>query len=86
MTRNDLKIAIVMGTRPEIIKLAPIIRELKKQNVDYDVIFTDQHYDYNLSQKFFDDLQLEEPTYHLEVGVGTQVEQIGKALTGLEQI
>lgn len=86
MTQKDLKIAIVMGTRPEIIKLAPVIRELEQQDINFDVIYTDQHYDYNLSRKFFDDLQLEEPKYHLKIGAGTQIEQIGKAIVGIEQI
>ncbi|MHA1753228.1 MAG: non-hydrolyzing UDP-N-acetylglucosamine 2-epimerase [Candidatus Helarchaeota archaeon] len=80
------KITIVMGTRPEIIKLAPIIRELEKENLEFDIIFTDQHYDYELSKKFFEDLELKNPKYHLKIGKGTQGEQTGKAIIGIEHI
>jgi len=75
-----------MGTRPEIIKLAPILRELKNQNLKFEVIFTDQHYDYNLSKRFLDELELDEPKYHLKIGKGTQGEQTGKAIAGIEKI
>jgi len=75
-----------MGTRPEIIKLAPVVRELQNQNIDYEIIFTDQHYDYNLSKKFFEDLELKTPKYHLRIGNGTQIDQIGKAIVGIESI
>lgn len=86
MSQKVNKILIVIGTRPEIIKIAPIIRELKIQNLDFDVIFTDQHYDYNLSKRFFKELELEEPKYSLKIGKGSQGEQTGKAIVGIEKI
>ncbi len=86
MPRNSLDIRIIMGTRPEIIKFAPIIRELKNQNIYFDVIFTDQHFDYNLSKKFFEELELDNPKYHLNIGKGTQGEQTGKAIIGIDKI
>lgn len=86
MSQNSFKISIVMGTRPEIIKLAPILRELKNQNLNFEIIFTDQHYDYNLSKRFLDELELDEPKYHLKIGKGTQGEQTGKAIAGIEKI
>ncbi|MBD3230685.1 MAG: UDP-N-acetylglucosamine 2-epimerase (non-hydrolyzing) [Candidatus Lokiarchaeota archaeon] len=79
-------IYFVMGTRPEIIKLAPIIRILYKESIDHQVIFTDQHYDYNLSKGIFKDLKLKDPKFHLNIGKGTQGEQTAKALMGIEKI
>ncbi len=86
LTDNAIKIFIVMGTRPEIIKNAPVIRQLKKEQLNFEVIFTDQHYDYNLSKKFFEELQLDDPKFHLNIGKGTQGEQTAKAIIGIERI
>ena len=49
-----MKVAVILGTRPEIIKLAPIIKQLNKKSTS--VIFTGQHYDYNMGMKFIDQL------------------------------
>ena len=61
------KICFVMGTRPEIIKLAPIIKycELKKKN--FFIIFTCQHYDQNMSDKFFKELKIKKPKYKISI-------------------
>lgn len=56
-----MSITIVVGTRPEIIKMAPIIRELKKQNISFNLIHTGQHYDYNMSLQFIKELNLPNP-------------------------
>lgn len=81
------KIAIILGTRPEIIKMSPIMRACKKHGLNYFVLHTGQHYDYELDKKFFEDLELEEPKYNLNVGkneyrkqIGIMVKQIGKIL------
>ncbi len=86
--KNSLeqKICIIMGTRPEIIKFAPLIREFECEGFDFDVIFTGQHYDYRLSKVFFKDLNLENPNYHLKIGKGSQGMQTGKILIKLEKI
>jgi len=55
------KISIVMGTRPEIIKLSPLIRLIKRSNTD--VIFTGQHYDYEMWLQFIEDMKLRTPDY-----------------------
>jgi len=82
-----MKIAIILGTRPEIIKMSPIIRACKKFGLKYFILHTGQHYDYELDKKFFEDLELEEPKYNLNVGkneyrkqIGMMVKQIGKIL------
>ncbi len=48
-----MKTAVIIGTRPEIIKMSPVIRELEKRNADYLIIHTGQHYSYNMDRVFF---------------------------------
>jgi UDP-N-acetylglucosamine 2-epimerase (non-hydrolysing) len=81
-----MKVAVVLGTRPEIIKFAPIIRELKNRNEDFFVIHTGQHYSYNMDGVFFKDLQLPEPKYNLSVGSGTHAETTAKILVRVGEI
>ncbi|MDD4496859.1 MAG: UDP-N-acetylglucosamine 2-epimerase (non-hydrolyzing) [Methanosarcinaceae archaeon] len=81
-----MKIAIILGTRPEIIKMSPIIRVCEEQELDYFVIHTNQHYSYEMDKIFFEELQLPDPQYNLEVGSGTHGEQTGKMLAGIENI
>ena len=81
-----MQIAIVLGTRPEIIKMSPIIRYCEERNLDYSLIHTGQHYSYELDAAFFHELELPRPEYKLDVGSGTHAEQTGKILVGLESI
>ncbi len=86
-----MKIAIVVGTRPEIIKMAPIIRycEQMKNNVECFVIHTGQHYSYELDKVFFEQLELSEPKYKLEVkstGPHMQGTHTGSMLLKMEDI
>jgi UDP-N-acetylglucosamine 2-epimerase (non-hydrolysing) len=73
---DPLSIVVALGTRPEIIKLAPIIRRLGDRAR---VVHTGQHYDEGLSKVFFDAFGLAEPTYRLEIGGETRATQIGEA-------
>jgi UDP-N-acetylglucosamine 2-epimerase (non-hydrolysing) len=81
-----MRIAIIIGTRPEIIKMSPVIRACEKQHVDYFILHTGQHYSYTMDRVFFEQLGLPEATYNLDVGSGTHGEQTGKILTGVEQV
>ena len=81
-----MKISIVLGTRPEIIKMSSVIRECEKQNIDYFILHTGQHYSYNLDKIFFQDLDLPAPNYNLDVGSGSHAEETGKMLIGIEKI
>jgi len=81
-----LKIAIILGTRPEIIKMAPIIRELEKQKIDYFMIHSGQHYSYNLDRIFFKQLNLPKPKYRLEVGSKPAGEQTGLIIAKVEKV
>jgi UDP-N-acetylglucosamine 2-epimerase (non-hydrolysing) len=79
-------LAVILGTRPEIIKMSPILRECEKQGLKYFILHTGQHYSYNLDKIFFDALDLPEADYNLEVGSGTHAEETGKMLVGIEKI
>lgn len=59
------KLCFVLGTRPEIIKVAPIIKLCEKKKIKYFVIFTNQHYDKNMSYKFFNELKIKKPKYKI---------------------
>jgi UDP-N-acetylglucosamine 2-epimerase (non-hydrolysing) len=80
-----MRICIVVGTRPEIIKMSPVIRECKERGLDYFLVHTNQHYSYNMDKIFFEQLQLPEPDYNLEIGSGSHGLQTGKMLIELEK-
>ncbi len=80
-----MSICIVVGTRPEIIKMSPIIRECENRDIDYFIIHTNQHYSYSLDRIFFEELNLLEPRYNLEIGSGTHGAQTGNMLIELEK-
>ena len=81
-----MKIAIILGTRPEIIKMCPIIRECEKQGIDYYILHTGQHYSYEMDKIFFEQLRLPQAKYNLDVGSGKHGEQTGKMLAAIEDI
>jgi UDP-N-acetylglucosamine 2-epimerase (non-hydrolysing) len=81
-----MKIAIVLGTRPEIIKMSPIVRELEKKGIDFFILHTGQHYSYNMDQIFFEQLELPKPRYNLKVGSGTHAEETGKMMIAIEKV
>lgn len=81
-----MKASIILGTRPEIIKMSPIVRECQKRNLNFFILHTNQHYSENLDKIFFEELELPQPKYNLNVGSGTHAEEMGKMLIGLEKI
>ena len=81
-----MRVAIILGTRPEIIKMSPVIRACEKQGLDYFILHTGQHYSYNMDRVFFEQLELPEAKYNLDVGSSSHGEQTGKMLTGIEKI
>lgn len=80
------KLALILGTRPEIIKLAPVIRACENRSVPYTLIHTGQHYSYSLDSAFFDQLGLPEPEYNLEVGSADHGQQTGEMLIKIEKV
>ncbi len=69
-----MKIATIFGTRPEIIKLSPLIPILDKE-FNQILIHTGQHYSYKMDKIFFEDLGLRDCNYTLNVGSGTHAQQ-----------
>ena len=81
-----MKIAIIVGTRPEIIKMAPVVRACIARGVEYTLIHTGQHYTYELDGVFFEELGLPTPDRNLAVGSGTPLYQIGAIVSGMGPI
>ena len=82
---KKLKIITVVGTRPEIIRLARVIPLLDK-HCNHILVHTGQNYDYELNKIFFDDLGIREPNYFLEAAGSSSSETIGNVIIGVEGI
>ncbi len=81
-----MRVALVIGTRPQIIKSAPIINAAKNfPEVELMIVHTGQHYDYAMSREFFNELALPDPVVNLGVGSGSHGWQTGQMLVGLEK-
>jgi UDP-N-acetylglucosamine 2-epimerase (non-hydrolysing) len=81
-----MTIAIILGTRPEIIKMAPIVRECEQRELDYFVLHTGQHYSYQMDSIFFEQLELPAARYNLGIGSAGHAEQTGKIMIGVEKV
>jgi UDP-N-acetylglucosamine 2-epimerase (non-hydrolysing) len=81
-------VAIVVGTRPGIIKFSPVIRALDKSGLNYFIVHTGQHYSYNMDKIFFDDLALPEPKFRVDVTKRAKLHgaQTAEMLKGLEKV
>ncbi len=79
-----MKVGVVLGTRPEIIKLAPVIEEIESRGIEYMLIHTNQHYDWDLDAQFFEEMELAPPALNLGVGSGRHGEQTAKMLAAIE--
>lgn len=79
-------VAVILGTRPEIIKMSPVIRALLETNQKFFLLHTGQHYSYSMDKVFFEQLCLPEAKYNLEVGSGSHAEQTSKILIGVEEV
>jgi len=85
-----IKIAIIAGARPNFIKIASIIdsiNETNRQNkiIEFDLIHTGQHYDRNMSESFFEQLNIPKPNINLNCSKGSQLQQIASIIVKLEQ-
>jgi UDP-N-acetylglucosamine 2-epimerase (non-hydrolysing) len=77
--KNMKTVMVVVGTRPEIVKMAPIVRALQRNKIPAIFVHCGQHYDYNMSQQFIEDLELPSPDYAYRVKAdspGAQTAQI----------
>jgi len=80
-----VKIASIVGTRPQFIKLAPLSRELRKQFEEV-IIHTGQHYDRELDGLFFEELDIPQPDYNLQIGSGTHGYQTAEMMKAIEGV
>lgn len=81
-----MEVFAVLGTRPEIVKMAPVIKALRQRHVPLKVVHSGQHYDWEMSSVFLDELGLGHPDTFLEVGSGSHAEQTAEALIRLENV
>ncbi|MGB9919726.1 MAG: non-hydrolyzing UDP-N-acetylglucosamine 2-epimerase [Moorellales bacterium] len=88
-----MKVVDIVGARPQFVKLAPVLKALERHNREHPdraiqevLVHTGQHYDYEMSQVFFDELDLKAPDYHLGVGSGSHAHQTGEMLKRIEEV
>ena len=80
------KICILVGTRPEIIKMTPIIKECARQGLNFFIVHTGQHYSFKMDRIFMKELSLPKPKYNLNAGSGLQGAQTAKILESVEKV
>jgi UDP-N-acetylglucosamine 2-epimerase (non-hydrolysing) len=82
-----VKVLLVAGARPNFMKIAPIYHAARRHpQIDCRIVHTGQHYDYEMSQAFFDDLELPAPHFFLEAGSGSHAVQTAKIMTAFEAV
>ncbi|NYT12812.1 MAG: UDP-N-acetylglucosamine 2-epimerase (non-hydrolyzing) [Methanomassiliicoccales archaeon] len=79
-----MKILSIVGARPQFIKLAPLHPEVSRRH-EHIIVHTGQHYDYEMSQVFFEELSIPDPNYNLGIGSGTHAEQTGAIMLACER-
>lgn len=75
----------VLGARPNFIKASPIFQALNQYNIDNHILHTGQHYDFGMSEQFFDELSLPKPFHNLNIGSHSHGTQTGRMLEGVEK-
>jgi len=86
-----ITIDLIVGARPNFMKIAPIIHAINNANIpvkliEYRLIHTGQHYDANMSETFFQELEIPKPHFNLNIGSGTQAEQTAGIMIGYEKL
>src|SRR4051795_604364 len=81
-----MRVLSVVGTRPNLMKTAPVVAALERRGVDQVLVHTGQHYDEAMSDVFFRDLGMRAPDHYLAVGSGTHTEQAARVMQRLEPI
>lgn len=79
-------IYLIAGARPNFMKIAPLIKQFENNNIEFKLIHTGQHYDYNMSKVFFDNLGIPEPDIYLNVGSASHAVQTAKIMIEFEKV
>jgi UDP-N-acetylglucosamine 2-epimerase len=81
-----MRILSIVGARPQFVKAAVVSKQIRASGVEEQLLHTGQHYDFNMSEVFFRELGLPEPSYYLGIGSGRHGEQTGKMLAAIEDV
>jgi len=79
-------IYLIAGARPNFVKIAPLITNLRRENIPFKLIHTGQHYDYNMSKIFFEELRIPAPDIYLNVGSASHAVQTAKIMIEFEKV
>ena len=83
---EENEIITIVGARPQFVKSSIVSKRLKEKNIEEIYIHTGQHYDENMSDIFFKELEIDKPKYNLHIGSGFHGEQTGKMIIEIEKI
>jgi UDP-N-acetylglucosamine 2-epimerase (non-hydrolysing) len=81
-----MRVLVVAGARPNFIKVAPIVAELRRRSIEFKLVHTGQHYDAAMSDAFFSDLDIPTPDYHLGVGSASHAVQTARIMEAFEPV
>lgn len=81
-----MKLVTILGARPQFVKAATVSRELKKAEVQEVIVHTGQHFDHNMSQVFFDEMEIPQPDYNLEISGLNHGAMTGRMLEKIEEV
>jgi UDP-N-acetylglucosamine 2-epimerase (non-hydrolysing) len=79
-------VMVVVGTRPEIVKMVPVVRALKKRGIPFTFVHCGQHYDYNMSQQFIEELELPPPDHCYKVKASSAGEQTARIIAHMDKL
>ena len=79
-------VMVVVGTRPEIVKMAPIVRALRRAGVPFTFVHCGQHYDYNMSQQFIENLELPSPDFSFKIRTSSSGEQTARIMLHMDRL
>ena len=84
------QVTLIAGARPNFMKIAPLIHAIQKaeeagKDIQYRLVHTGQHYDHQMSETFFEELNIPKPDVNLGCGGGTQAEQTAAIMVAFEQ-
>jgi UDP-N-acetylglucosamine 2-epimerase (non-hydrolysing)/UDP-GlcNAc3NAcA epimerase len=80
-----MRVLTVVGARPQFIKAAVVSRELRKRHTEI-LVHTGQHFDYNMSGQFFEELDIPEPDYNLGISGGSHAQMTGRMMIAIEEV